>query len=120
MSGGGGAAEADGDGRARRGAGDPDSSRSPGPHAAELAPLAGLYSSEEVGTTWRLVAEGDKLLIKHRGVSEDPLKPTLKDTFTHDGIQLTFQRGPKGEVTGFLVDAGRVKSLGFKREAPAS
>jgi CubicO group peptidase (beta-lactamase class C family) len=89
------------------------------PTAAELAPLAGLYSSEEVGTTWRLVAEGDKLLIKHRGVSEDPLKPTVKDTFTHDGIQLTFQRGPKGEVTGFLVDAGRVKSLGFTRQAPS-
>ena len=90
------------------------------PTAAELAPLAGLYSSEEVGTTWRLVAEGDKLLIKHRGVSEEPLKPTVKDTFTHDGIELTFQRGPKGEVTGFLVDAGRVKSLEFKKQAPAT
>ena len=90
------------------------------PSAAELAPLAGLYASEEVGATWRLVAEGDKLIIKHRGIAEEPLKPTVKDTFTHDGIQLTFQRGPKGEVTGFLVDAGRVKSLEFKRQAPAS
>ncbi|HEY4346176.1 MAG TPA: serine hydrolase domain-containing protein, partial [Gaiellaceae bacterium] len=89
------------------------------PTAAELAPLAGLYSSEEVGTTWRLVVEGDKLIIKHRGVSEEPLKPTVKDTFTHDGIELTFQRGPKGDVTGFLVDAGRVKSLGFTKQAPA-
>ncbi|HEY1250797.1 MAG TPA: serine hydrolase domain-containing protein [Thermoanaerobaculia bacterium] len=90
------------------------------PTAAELAPLAGLYSSEEVGTTWKLVAEGDKLIIKHRGVSEEPLKPTVRDTFTHEGIQLTFQRGPKGEVTGFLVDAGRVKSLAFKKQTPAS
>jgi hypothetical protein len=90
------------------------------PTAAELAPLAGLYSSDEVGATWRLVAEGDKLIIKHRGVSEEPLKPTIKDTFTHNGIQLTFQRGAKGEVTGFLVDAGRVTSLGFKRQSPAS
>jgi CubicO group peptidase (beta-lactamase class C family) len=90
------------------------------PTAAELAPLAGLYSSDEVGTTWKLVAEGDKLLIKHRGVSEEPLKPTVKDTFTHEGIQLTFQRGPRGEVTGFLVDAGRVKSLAFKKQTPAS
>jgi len=89
------------------------------PTAAELAPLAGLYASEEVGTTWRLVAEGDRMIIKHRGVSEEPLKPTVRDTFTHEGIQLSFQRGPKGEVTGFLVDAGRVKSLGFKRQAPA-
>ncbi len=90
------------------------------PTAAEIAPLAGLYASEEVGTTWRLVAEGDKLVVKHRGISEDPLKPTVKDTFIHDGIQMTFQRGPRGEVTGFVVDAGRVKSLGFKRQAPAS
>lgn len=90
------------------------------PTAAELSPLAGLYVSDEVGATWRLVAEGEKLIVKHRGISEEPLKPTVKDTFTHDGIQLTFQRGTGGEVTGFVVEAGRVKNLAFKKTTASS
>jgi hypothetical protein len=90
------------------------------PAAAELAPLAGLYTSDEVGTTWRLAVEEGKLVIHHRGISEEPLKPTVKDTFTHEGIQLTFQRGAGGEVTGFVVEAGRVKNLAFRRQTSAS
>ena len=90
------------------------------PSETELAPLAGAYVSEEVGTTWRIAAEGGKLFIRHRGISADALKPTVKDTFTHEGLQLTFQRGGGGEVTGFLVDAGRVKGLAFRRQSKSS
>lgn len=88
------------------------------PSAAELALLAGTYASDEVGTSWRIAAENGNLYIRHRGISEEPLKPTVKDTFTHEGIQLTFQRAAGGEVTGFLVDAGRVKGLAFQKQAP--
>jgi hypothetical protein len=87
------------------------------PSAAEIAPLAGTYVSEEVGTTWRLTAEEGKLFVRHRGIPAEPLKPTVKDTFVSSGgFQLAFQRGAGGEVTGFLVDAGRVKGLGFVRQ----
>ncbi|MEP6993127.1 MAG: serine hydrolase domain-containing protein [Acidobacteriota bacterium] len=87
------------------------------PSAAELAPLAGSYASDEVGTTWILAAEGGKLFIRHRGVSKEPLQPMVKDTFTLEGTQLTLQRDAGGGVTGFLVDAGRVKGLVFRRQA---
>jgi CubicO group peptidase (beta-lactamase class C family) len=90
------------------------------PTETELSPLAGLYASDEVGTTWRLAVENGKLVVRHRGISEEPLKPTVKDTFTHDRIQLTFQRGAGGEVTGFVVEAGRVKNLAFKKQTPSS
>jgi CubicO group peptidase (beta-lactamase class C family) len=86
------------------------------PTAAELSPLAGTYSSEEVGTTWRLAFEDGRLVVKHRGISEKPLVPTVKDTFALDGMQLTFQRAG-GSVTGFLLDAGRVKGLAFRKQA---
>jgi CubicO group peptidase (beta-lactamase class C family) len=85
------------------------------PSAAELAQLAGSYASEEVGTTWLLAVEDGKLFIRHRGVSKKPLTPTVKDTFTLEGMQLIFQRGLGGTVTGFLVDAGRSKGFGFQR-----
>ena len=86
------------------------------PGAEELAQLTGVYASEEVGTTWRLVAQEGKLFVRHRGISPKPLTPTVKDTFTLEGLQLTFQRGAGGGATGFLLDAGRVKNLTFLRE----
>ncbi len=82
-----------------------------------MTPLAGIYISEEVGTIWRLAVEDGKLFIRLHGISEEPLKPTVKDTFTHGGTQLTFQRGAGGEVTGFVVEAGRVKGLAFKKNS---
>ncbi len=85
------------------------------PSAEELAPLAGTYASEEVGTTWLLAVESGKLFIRHRGISKKPLTPTVKDTFTLEGVQLTFQRGPGGAATGFLVDAGRSKGFTFQK-----
>jgi CubicO group peptidase (beta-lactamase class C family) len=86
------------------------------PSAAELAPLAGSYASEEVGTTWLLAVEDGKLFIRHRGVHQKPLTATVKDTFTLGDMQLTFQRGPGGAVTGFLVDAGRSRGFTFHRQ----
>lgn len=86
----------------------------PGPEA--LAQLAGVYASEEVGTTWRLVAQEGKLFVRHRGISPKPLTPTIRDTFKLEGLQLTFERGAGEGATGFLLDAGRVKNLTFRRE----
>ena len=86
------------------------------PSTADLAALAGTYASEEVGTTWLLAVEDGKLVIRHRGISQEPLRATLRDTFTLEGNQLTFQRGATGGVTGFLLDAGRVKGLAFRKQ----
>ena len=92
---------------------DPVGVASPGP--AELAELAGDYTSEELATTWRLAVENGKLYVRHRGLSKDPLVPTVKDAMNLDGMNLRFQRDGAGKVTGFTLDEGRVRGIGFKK-----
>ncbi|HVQ54903.1 MAG TPA: serine hydrolase domain-containing protein [Thermoanaerobaculia bacterium] len=92
---------------------DPVGVASPGP--AELAELAGDYTSEELATTWRLVVENGKLYVRHRGLSKDPLVPTVKDAMNLDGMNLRFRRDGAGKVTGFTLDEGRVRGIGFKK-----
>jgi CubicO group peptidase (beta-lactamase class C family) len=90
---------------------DPVTLASPG--AAELAELAGTYASAELGTTWRLAVEDGKLSIRHRGLSKDPLAPTVKDAMNLDGMNLRFRRNAAGKVTGFTLDYGRVRGIDF-------
>jgi hypothetical protein len=87
------------------------------PTAAELDALAGTYASRELDTTWRLVAEGGKLFIRHRGMPKEPLVPTIGDAMTLEGMRLSFSRGPARTVTGFTLDAGRVRGVVFSRVA---
>ncbi len=90
------------------------------PTPAELEALAGSYASEELDTSWRLTAENGKLLIRHRGLPEDPLVPTTQDTFSLEGMTLHFQRGPGRSVGGFTLDDGRVRGIAFRRLSPSS
>ncbi len=87
------------------------------PTAAEIADLAGTYASRELDTIWRLAAEGGKLVIRHRGLPEDPLTPTVRDAFTVEGMSLSFRRGPGKKAAGFTLDAGRVRGVVFTRVA---
>ncbi len=87
------------------------------PSAADVAAFAGTYASQELDTTWRVVAEGGKLVIRHRGISSEPLTPTVRDAFTIDGINLTFRRGSGRAASGFTLDVGRVRGVAFVRVA---
>lgn len=87
------------------------------PTAGELAELAGTYASRELDTTWRLVADGGKLFLRHRGMPEGPLTATIRDAFTLDGMSLAFRRGPGRKAAGFTLDAGRVRGVAFTRVA---
>jgi hypothetical protein len=84
------------------------------PTAAELEAFAGSYASEELDTAWRLVVADGKLFVRHRGLPEEPLKPTVDGVFTLDGMNLTFARA-SGRVSGFTLDAGRVKGIAFRK-----
>ena len=85
------------------------------PTPAELRGFAGRYTSEEIDTTWTLAVEGDQLFIRHRGLPEDALRPTVDGVFVTHGIILAFQRDTAGRVTGFTVNEGRVRGIGFRK-----
>jgi CubicO group peptidase (beta-lactamase class C family) len=85
------------------------------PTAEDLKAFAGRYESEEVDTTWTLAVEDGKLFLRHRGLPEDPLRPTVEGVFALRGMILAFQKDSSGRVTGFTVNEGRVRGIAFRK-----
>ena len=82
------------------------------PAAAELTRYAGRYGSPELETSYTLSVESGKLMLYRRRSAPVAVTPVASDTFTAEGITYRFVRD-KGNVTGFLVDAGRTRNLRF-------
>jgi CubicO group peptidase (beta-lactamase class C family) len=79
----------------------------------KLALYAGRFTSDELGTTYLLAEQGDKLLLTVPRSEPAPLVHVEGDTFTVPmyGVSLKFTKDRKS----FTLDAGRVKGLTFRR-----
>jgi hypothetical protein len=86
-----------------------------GPTAADLAPFAGDYYSDELDVTYHLAVQGDGLGLSYRATPERVLQPQRPDTFRAGMLVLTFQRDASGRPTAFEVEAGRVRHMRFVR-----
>jgi len=86
------------------------------PSEADLAAIAGTYASKELGTEYRLVVEGGRLVAKHRKLDDAPLTPALRDSFLMAGALAAFTRDASGRVAGFTISDGRVWNVRFERE----
>ncbi len=79
----------------------------------------GAYASDELATRMLVVRDGDRLFLRHENpfadAPRDPLHPTLTDTFAVDDLVVRFERDGRHQVSGFLLDAGRVRNLRFVR-----
>jgi CubicO group peptidase (beta-lactamase class C family) len=87
------------------------------PSRDRLAEFAGEYASAELDTTWRLAADAGRLYVRHRGFPAEPLQPTVRDTFSIEGTQLSFERSAGGAITGFQLGVGRAKGVEFKKQS---
>ena len=86
------------------------------PNAAQLAAFAGDYYAPELDVTWRVVADSVGLRAELRGRELAKLSPTYADHFSgQQGSSLAFRREKGGRVTGFSVQAGRVRNIVFRR-----
>jgi len=83
------------------------------PSPAQLAEYAGVYYSEELEAEWEMVVADDALYLADG--PDDPFAPTVKDEFTLSSVSLTYLRGEHGQVTGMVLDAGRVRGIRFIR-----
>jgi hypothetical protein len=83
--------------------------------SAKLAEYAGDYRSDEVEVTqtWK-VEKGQ--LVAYAGYRRlGVLEPSYKDGFTRGGNVIDMVRDGRGRITGFTVEAGRVRHLRFTR-----
>ena|SRR5690349_2199181 len=83
--------------------------------AAKLAEYAGNYRSDEVEATHTWKIEKDHLAVYANDRRLGVLEPSYKDGFTRGGNVIDVQRDAKGRITGFEVEAGRVRHLRFTR-----
>lgn len=89
------------------------------PDVAALATFAGEYESVELDTRWRLAVDGTQLNLHPRRGDPLPLTPAFADAFTGSGL-LRFERNAAGDITGFEVNIGRARGIGFRRRADSS
>lgn len=82
---------------------------------AQLAEFAGDYRSEEVESTHTWKIEKGKLVVYAGYRRLGVLEPTYKDGFARGGTVINMTRDGKGRITGFLLEAGRVRHLRFSR-----
>jgi hypothetical protein len=82
---------------------------------AQLAEYAGDYRSEEVEATHSWKLEKGQLVVYADGRRLGVLEPSYRDGFTRGGNVIDVQRDAKGRITGYVVEAGRVRHLRFTR-----
>lgn len=82
---------------------------------AQLAEYAGNYRSEEVDATHTWKVEKAQLVLYINDRRLGVLEPSYKDGFTRGGSVIDVVRDGKGRITGFVVEAGRVRHLRFTR-----
>lgn len=88
--------------------------------ASQLKKYIGVYYSEELQVTYKVIFEEGKLYLHHenpyKGNPNKPLEPTLKDRFLLYGIHLKFFRNDKNEVNSYTMNAGRVRNIRFVKK----
>lgn len=87
------------------------------PDARDLHEFVGRYYSPEVDTFYTVVLEDGRLVARHRRRSDLPLTPAERDGFGggFPFLEVRFERGENGEITGFLVSAGRMNDIRFEK-----
>ncbi|MFQ5791019.1 MAG: serine hydrolase domain-containing protein [Acidobacteriota bacterium] len=82
----------------------------------ELSQYEGSYVCEELGVNYgiRLGEEGT-LILKVAHFPDRPLEPVFRDGFRWSMGSVLFKRDSRGEVSGFVLQAGRARNFTFVR-----
>ncbi len=85
------------------------------PTAAQLAEYPGAFVSEEIDPVYRISLKDGKLTLERLKHKPDALRPTTQDVFTGDIGTVRFTRDAKGQITGFILNAGRIQNFRFTK-----
>jgi CubicO group peptidase (beta-lactamase class C family) len=83
----------------------------------QLNEFAGEYFSPELDTTYSIIPQGDKLLMRTGNWGDFLLSPRFLDSFANpeEMGSLIFTRDDKKRVSGFIIRSGKVRNLRFNR-----
>jgi CubicO group peptidase (beta-lactamase class C family) len=81
----------------------------------QLAEYAGNYWNDEVETTQTWKVEKGQLVVYADNRRLGVLEPSYQDGFTRGSSVIDVQRDGKGHITGYTIEAGRVRHLRFRR-----
>jgi hypothetical protein len=87
------------------------------PTAAELPEYAGAYVSDEIDPVYRIVFQDGALSLTRLKHKADTLKPVMLDTFVGDIGTVQFARDASRHISGFTLDAGRIRNFRFTKRA---
>ncbi len=83
--------------------------------SAKLAEYVGDYRNDEVEVTHTWKLEKGQLVVYAGYRRLGVLEPSYKDGFTRGGSVIDVTRDKRGRITGFALEAGRVRHLRFTR-----
>ena len=86
------------------------------PTAAQLAEYTGAFMSQEIDPVYRISLQDGKLALIRLRHKPDTLWPAMRDAFVGEIGTLRFTRDANQQVSGFILDAGRVQNLQFTRK----
>ena len=86
------------------------------PGAADLPQYAGAYVSEEIDPVYRIVLENGSLKLSRLKHKTQGLRPAVRDVFTGDIGTVRFTRDANQRISGFILDAGRIRNFRFSRK----
>jgi hypothetical protein len=83
----------------------------------QLDEFAGEYFSPEVGATYTITPQGDKLLFRTGNWGDFLLSPRFADSFANPDEMgsLVFTRDQRHRVNGFVIRSGKVRNLRFDK-----
>jgi hypothetical protein len=82
---------------------------------AGLQPYAGGYYAEELDVTYAISADSSGLIVRIKSKELTRLRPGKPDEFSDGYVHLAFSRDRKKRISGFTLDAGRVRGILFVR-----
>ena len=90
--------------------------------AGDAKQYLGSFYSEELDITYHVTEKNNQLYCSLKGKQPVTLRPESQDLFTNGDIlrlavlRLNFERNNQNQIIGFVVNAGRVTNLKFKRK----
>ena len=85
------------------------------PSTSELSSCVGSYYSEEVEPVYVMKIDGGKLVLHRLKNKPDTLRPVTRDLFAGSIGSIRFTRNAQDQVSGFVLNAGRVRNVRFQK-----